>query len=148
MTTTDTAPRPVVDGILERMRTAGSVERVFGEPYEQDGIAVLPVASIRGGGGGGGGGGEGAGDDGEDASGYGEGGGFGMTVRPVGAFVVEGGHVTWRPTLDWTRVLLAADAVLVTLFLTRWWAKRAQARAAVDAGGCACDCDACEGGTA
>ena len=29
-----------------------SVRRVFGEPYEKDGLTVIPVASVAGGGGG------------------------------------------------------------------------------------------------
>lgn len=135
--TTATAQRPVVDGILERLGVAGNVGTVFGAPVERDGITLLPAAVVRGGGGGGHGGGDGARDDGEDSSGYGEGGGFGLQVRPVGAFVVESGHVRWQPAMDWTRIVLAGDAVLVTLLLTRWWTRRARVRA--EARGCA-DC--------
>jgi hypothetical protein len=32
--------------------------------------------------------------------GKGSGGGFGMTARPVGAFIIRDGELTWRPRLD------------------------------------------------
>src|SRR5438876_342967 len=44
-----------VQSLVAQARDALSVERVFGTPYEKDGIAVVPVASVRAGGGGGGG---------------------------------------------------------------------------------------------
>ena len=49
-----------------------TVKRVFGEPYEKDGLTIIPAAMIGGGGGGGGG---------HDAQNQeGEGGGFGLGV--------------------------------------------------------------------
>jgi uncharacterized spore protein YtfJ len=76
---------PNVDEMLEGARDAMSVRRVFGEAYEENGVTVIPVASVRGGGGGGG-----------DSDNNG-GGGFGLQARPVGAYVISNGDVRWRP---------------------------------------------------
>ena len=83
---------------LARVQDAVTVKRVYGEPFEKDGVVIIPAAAVRGGGGGGGGGGQG-----ERASG---GVGYGVDVRPVGAFVVRNGEVTWKPAVDATRVAL------------------------------------------
>lgn len=88
-----------------------SVQRVFGEPYEQDGVTVIPAARIRGGGGGGDDGS--AGGDKPDAAG---GGGFGVSARPVGAYVIRDGSVRWEPALDLTRVIVGGQ-LLVALAL-------------------------------
>ena len=99
-------------GVLSRAQEAMTVRRVFGEPFEKDGIAVIPVAAVRGGGGGGGG-------TGPDEQG-GSGGGFGLAARPVGAYVVRGGEVTWHPALDVTRVVLGGQlAVVLLAFMAR-----------------------------
>ncbi|MDX1450586.1 MAG: sporulation protein, partial [Acidimicrobiia bacterium] len=45
-----------------------TVRRVFGEPYERNGVTLIPAAAIRGGGGGGGGE---SGDGGDTGSGMG-----------------------------------------------------------------------------
>jgi len=82
-------------------REASALERVFGEAYERNGVTVIPVATVRGTAGGGGGG---------DAEGNGgTGGGFGLSARPVGAFVVKGDDVSWRPAYDATRVALLGE---------------------------------------
>ncbi|HEX9311801.1 MAG TPA: spore germination protein GerW family protein [Actinomycetota bacterium] len=102
-----------VMGVLDRAREAMSVKRVFGEPYEKNGVAVIPVAKVRGGAGGGGG-------DGPEGQGGGSGSGFGMTARPVGAFVIKGGEVAWRPAVDVNRIVLGAQVVtIVALFTIR-----------------------------
>ncbi len=41
--------------VLNHAREAMTVKRVFGDPYEKDGVTVIPVASIMGGAGAGGG---------------------------------------------------------------------------------------------
>ncbi|MCR6483618.1 hypothetical protein M8542_12400 [Amycolatopsis sp. OK19-0408] len=78
---------------------------VYGEPVERDGTVVLPAAAVLGGGGGGGG----------DRLPVREGAGFGVHARPVGAFVVRGGSVTWVPAVDVTRLGAAASATVVAL---------------------------------
>jgi uncharacterized spore protein YtfJ len=84
---------------ISKALDAITVTRVYGEPYECGGAVLIPAAAIRGGGGGGGG---------EDATGggSGSGGGFSLGARPVGAYVVEGGHVRWEPAVDVTRIVI------------------------------------------
>lgn len=92
-------------------RDAITVKRVFAEPYEQDGVTVIAAAAVAGGGGGG---------SGTDAEGQdGEGGGFGARARPVGAYVVKNGEVSWRPAVDVNRIVAMVGLVLVTYLLRR-----------------------------
>ncbi len=111
-----------VAGVMDRAREAMSVKRVFGEPYEKDGVAVIPVARVRGGAGGGGG-------EGPEGQGGGSGTGFGMTARPVGAFVIKGGEVVWRPAVDVNRIVLGGQIVALVALLTLRSIVRARARA-------------------
>ncbi len=98
---------------LEAIRTvvATAAEKVYIEPIRQDGVIVIPAASI--GGGGGGGGGE---QDGQE-SGAGEGGGFGLKAKPAGAFVIKQGKVRWQPAVDVNKVILGVQVVAVTALL-------------------------------
>jgi uncharacterized spore protein YtfJ len=73
---------------------------VFGDPYELNGVSVIPVARVAGGGGGGGG--EGAMNDDQTGSGFGT--GFGLHARPVGVYEVRDGDVVWKPAVDVTRL--------------------------------------------
>jgi uncharacterized spore protein YtfJ len=116
--------------LVERARTMMTVERVFGAPVERDGVTVIPAAAVRGGGGGGGGGGENA--RGEEGSG--EGLGFGLTARPVGAFVVKDGGVRWEPAFDLTQIVVASVGVALAAVVTRLFVKRAEARAMIKLG--------------
>jgi len=96
---------------ISKAQDAITVRRVYGEPYERDGVVVIVAAAVRGGGGGG---------SGEDATkgGSGGGGGFGLTARPVGAYVIEDGKVRWEPVRDLTRIAVqVAVAVLGVAFL-------------------------------
>ena len=98
---------------LSKAQDAVTVKRVYGEPYERNGVVIIPAAEVRGGGGGGGG---------EDTSGgsSGSGGGFGLSARPVGAYVIDGGNVRWQPALDITRISLQVmSAALAVAFLLR-----------------------------
>jgi uncharacterized spore protein YtfJ len=94
-----------VDELLEGVRDAITARRVYGEPVEHEGVTLVPAAAVRGGGGGGG-----------DAEGNG-GGGFGLAGRPVGAWVIRDGEVTWRPAVDLTR--LAAISAVALLAIAR-----------------------------
>jgi uncharacterized spore protein YtfJ len=84
-----------------------SVRRAFGDPYELEGVSVIPVARIAGGAGGGGG----EGVDEEGASGGGFGTGFGMGVVPIGVYEVRGERVEWKPTVDVNRVIKGAQVL-------------------------------------
>jgi uncharacterized spore protein YtfJ len=103
-----------VEEIVGGAKDALSVKRVFGEPYERDGITIIPVAAF--GGGAGGGGGEGP----EPGVGGGSGGGFGLRAKPAGAYVIRNGAVEWRPALDVNRIISASAAVVIAfLFCVR-----------------------------
>src|SRR3989442_3192729 len=40
--------------VLNQTKDAITVRRVYGEPYQQDGVTIIPAANVMGGGGGGG----------------------------------------------------------------------------------------------
>lgn len=60
---------------ISKAQDAITVKRVYGEPYDRDGMVVIPAAEVRGGGGGGGGE-----DRTQDRAG--SGGGFFLDARP------------------------------------------------------------------
>lgn len=111
-----------IAGVLSGARDAMTVRRVFGDPYEKNGVTIIPAAAVGGGGGGGGGG------DGSDG-GYGSGVGFGLSARPVGAYVIRDGRVVWEPAVDWNKVILGAQFVVVVLAMAAVGINRAWARA-------------------
>jgi uncharacterized spore protein YtfJ len=113
--------------ILEQARDAFSVRRVYGEPIERDGMLVVPVAAVLGGGGAGGGEGRPA----ETAPpGSGAGGGWGGVARPVGVYVIGGGQVRWRPAVDVNLAILGGQAVLIVGLLVVRSVLRARRRRA------------------
>jgi uncharacterized spore protein YtfJ len=92
-----------------------SVNRVFGEPFERDGVTVIPVASITGGGGGGG----------DNSAEGGSGGGFGMLAKPAGVYVIRGTDVSWQPAFDLNRVIVGGQLLgLVALLTLRSFVKK------------------------
>jgi uncharacterized spore protein YtfJ len=95
-----------VEELLQGVRDAIAVRRVYGDPIERDGVTVIPAAIVRGGGGGGG-----------DNEGNG-GGGFGLHARPVGAYIIENGEVRWKPAVDPNRIVLGWQLVSVLALLT------------------------------
>lgn len=99
---------PDIDLMLAGARDAMTVSRVFGEPIERGEVTIIPVAQVQGGGGGGG--------DREQN----EGGGFGIRARPVGAFVIRGDEVEWKPSVDLGRALSALGLVSAALVLRGW----------------------------
>ena len=100
--------------LMQQARDALTVTRVFGEPYERDGVTVIPAASIRGGAGGGRG--EGPTPDG-GGTGSGSGGGFGLTAKPDGVYVIEGTKVRWQPAVDVNRIILGGQIVAIVMLL-------------------------------
>lgn len=100
-----------IDDVMTKAQDALTVRRVFGGPVQHNGMTVIPVAKVRGGAGGGGG-------EGPDGEGKGSGAGFGLTAEPVGAFLLQGDEVTWRPTIDVNRILLGAEVVAIVALLT------------------------------
>jgi uncharacterized spore protein YtfJ len=95
--------------VLEQARDAITVKRVFGEPYEKNGLTVIPAARVQGGSGSG----TNEGDQGKNA-----GGGYGVNAKPLGAFVVRGDDVVWRPAVDVNRMILGGQIVAIVALLT------------------------------
>jgi uncharacterized spore protein YtfJ len=86
-------------------------KHIFGEPYAQNGITIIPAAKVWLGGGGGGG------EKADDES-HGSGSGFGLIARPVGAFVIKGEEVEWKPAIDVNRAILGGQIVAVIALIT------------------------------
>jgi uncharacterized spore protein YtfJ len=105
--------------VLSTARDAITVKSVYADPYQKDGLTVIPAAMVRGGAGGG----TGHDNKGQD----GEGGGFGMIGRPAGAFVIKDGHISWRPAVDPNRILAMAGLAVIAYLLSRPRMVRARA---------------------
>ena len=95
--------------LISGARDAVSVKRVYGEPYEKNGLTVIPAATVRGGGG------AGVGD--HEGAETGAGGGFGLMARPSGAWIVEEGRATWKPAVDVNRIVLGGQVIALTAIL-------------------------------
>jgi uncharacterized spore protein YtfJ len=111
-----------VQDVIAQARDTITVKRVFGEPYEKDGVTVIPAARVQGGAGGG------SGED-PNSQGRGSGSGFGVTARPVGAFIIRDGDLNWRPAVDVNRIILGGQVVVVVALLTIRAIVRSRSRA-------------------
>ena len=118
-----------VADVMSTAKDAITVKRVYGEPYEKDGLTVIPAAVVGGGAGGG------MGHD--EKGGEGEGGGYGVSARPAGAFVVRNGEVDWRPAVDPNRILTIIGLVVVAFLITRPRMVKARAKALAKRGAAA-----------
>ncbi|MGH7541112.1 MAG: spore germination protein GerW family protein [Gemmatimonadota bacterium] len=117
----DTAKVVDVGKTVEQAKDAITVRRVYGEPYEKNGVTVIPAARVQGGAGGG---------SGDNPNGTGSGSGFGVSAKPVGAFVVKGDDVAWRPAVDVNRMILGGQIVAVLALLVARSIVRSRAKAA------------------
>ncbi len=110
-----------VQDVIAQARDTLTVKRVFGEPYEKDGLTIIPAARIQGAAGGG---------SGEDPQGQGKGSGVGFSIaaRPVGAFIIREGDLSWRPAVDVNRIVLGGQVVAVVALLTVRAIVKAKAR--------------------
>ena len=108
------------DEFLSRAHESVSARRVYAEPYEADGVTVIPAATVSGGGGGGGG------QDGDGSEGGG--GGFGLHGRPAGAYVIKDGKVQWVPAVDIQRIFFGVCAVAIAYLLGRGLTERTRLR--------------------
>jgi uncharacterized spore protein YtfJ len=104
----DTKQVDLIDTI-GRLEESMTVRRVFGEPYEKNGMTVIPAARVQGAGGGGGG--EGPGGEG------GTGTGFGLSAKPFGVFLIKDDDVVWRPAIDVNRAILGGQLVAIAALL-------------------------------
>jgi uncharacterized spore protein YtfJ len=94
--------------VISEARDVVTARRVYGEPYEKNGLTVIPAAAVRGAAGGG---------SGQHGSEEGGGGGFGVQARPVGAWVIRGDEAKWEPAVDVTRIVLGGQIVALTALL-------------------------------
>ena len=102
---------------IEQAKDSMTVKRVYGDPYEKNGVTVIPAARVQGGAGGGGG-------EGPEGQGGGSGSGFGVNAKPVGAFVIRGDEVAWRPAIDINRIIMGGQLIaLIALLVVRSIAK-------------------------
>src|SRR5436190_9632664 len=83
-------PAMRVMDVVNEAKGAMRASEVFGPPYEKAGITIIPAAKIAGGAGGGG----------NQQNPQAGGAGFGVSSRPVGAFVIKDGDVRWEPSID------------------------------------------------
>lgn len=98
-----------IDEIIGRTKDSLEARTVYAEPVERDGITVIAAATITGGAGGG---------TGRDEKGQeGEGGGFGLTAKPAGAYVIDHGELHWKPAVDVNRLIAVAGSVAVAALL-------------------------------
>ncbi|HEX6869746.1 MAG TPA: sporulation protein [Micromonosporaceae bacterium] len=110
----------VIDKIAESIETNTS-RKVFSDPVTVGNVTVIPAAKISGRGGGGGGSPterpSGA-KEGGRPTGEGAGGGMAQSATPIGAFVVRGGRVRWRPAVDVNRLVLGGQVVAIVALMT------------------------------
>ena len=132
-----------VENLLAKTSESLSVRRAFGTPYEKDGMLIIPVATVVGGGGAGispsrrGNAAARADNPPEksamahdaappDSGRMDAGGGFGGLVLPSGVYVVKGDEVRWVPAMDVTIVVLAS--LSLARVLARTWTRRRSRR--------------------
>jgi uncharacterized spore protein YtfJ len=89
--------------MVSQAREAVTVKRVFGDPYEKDGVTIIPAAKVRGRGG--------VGGRGKDADEQGSAGGYRINATPVGAYVIREGKVSWQPAFNLNRVILGGQTI-------------------------------------
>ena len=99
-----------LEQLVERGTDAMTVKRVFGDPIVHDGLTLIPVAKLRGAGGAGSG-------EGPSEQGRGQGGGFAMTARAMGTYVIKGDDVRFVPAIDVNRVMTVMGFVVAALAL-------------------------------
>ena len=98
-----------VDELFTRTKDSLKATVVYAEPVKEDGMTMIPAVRVAAGGGAG---------TGQDERGQkGEGGGLGLSARPVGAFVIKDGNLRWKPAVDVNRLIAVLGAVAVAALL-------------------------------
>jgi uncharacterized spore protein YtfJ len=98
-----------VQEMIRRTQDAATVKRVYGDPYEKDGVTIIPAARVSARGG------SGAARGGEHS-----GGGFRVDAEPVGAYVIRDGEVEWQPAFDLNGVIRRGQLVGMAALLVLW----------------------------
>lgn len=96
--------------LLAEAKDVITVKKVFGEPYQSNGVTMIPAAAVRGGFGSGEG-------EGTPTSPAGRGGGMGVSGRPIGAYQIKGDQVTWIPAVDVSRVIFTGQIMAIVALL-------------------------------
>lgn len=91
-----------IPSLLAKLSETMHASRSFGPATEHDGVTVIPVALVVGGGG------MGMGSEPAPSEVTGSGGGFGTISWPLGVYTVRQGDVRWVPAFDVTRLAIAA----------------------------------------
>lgn len=91
---------------LPRFANTFAASHVYSEPFQQGDTTIITAASVRGGGGI-----RQGTENGES------GGGMGLSARPVGAYVLRGERVTWKPAFDLSRLAARGQIVLAVAAL-------------------------------
>lgn len=98
------------EDLLADAKEVITVRKVYGDPYQSNGVTVIPAASVRGGFGSGEG-------EGSATTPAGRGGGMGMSGRPIGAYQIKGDQVTWIPAVDVSRVIFTGQIMAIVAML-------------------------------
>lgn len=99
-----------LEEMLSEAKDLVTVKKVYGEPYQSNGVTFIPAAAVRGGMGGGEG-------DGSESAPAGRGGGMGIAARPIGAYRIKGDDVAWVPAVDVSRVIFTGQIVAIVALL-------------------------------
>jgi uncharacterized spore protein YtfJ len=118
-----------IAGFVSQADQALHARRVFGDPIERNGLTVIPVARVAGGGGGAEGRMASQGADGAPEAPAGVSGGVGLFAQPAGVYVVKDDAVRWIPAVDVNRMIRGFTVVAVVLLLVVRSIARAQASA-------------------
>jgi uncharacterized spore protein YtfJ len=98
-----------VQEMISRTQDAATVKRVYGDPYEKDGVTIVPAARVSARGGSGG-----------ARGGEHSGGGYRVDAEPVGAYVIRDGEVEWQPAFDLNGVIRRGQLVGMAALLVLW----------------------------
>jgi uncharacterized spore protein YtfJ len=102
-----------LEQLITTARDAITVKRVFAEPHETEGVTIITAATLTSA--------VGAGGGHDERGQEGEGGGFGLSARPAGAYVIKEGNVT--------RLFGTIGAIVIAYLLARAAVERARAKA-------------------
>jgi uncharacterized spore protein YtfJ len=105
-----------IEDLIKSHQDSITVKKVFGEPFQKNGVTIIPAAKVMGGGGGG------SGQSPE--TGEGSGTGFGMSAKPTGAYVIRGDEVKWEPAIDANRAIAGVLMVMALGLFLRFLRKR------------------------
>jgi uncharacterized spore protein YtfJ len=115
----------ILQSLAERFSATANVKQVFGEPIEQGGRTVIPVARVHYRLGAGGGSGETKNDSPQGPRSGGGGGGGGLvTARPAGALEISDSGTRFIHFLDPAEIIKACVGGLIAVLVVRRLTRR------------------------